>query len=279
MAEAIEPARLRARIEGIDRLPTVPTVVKKLLELASDPRVSIAEMSRFVSSDPALATRVLRMVNSPLHGFPERVSSVNQAVILLGVDVVKGLLLGLTVFELMQQTMIGLWEHSCATAVVARIIAQKRGVRDPEEVAVGGLLHDLGKVLLILQLPEQYEAAMTRAGEEEKNMVTVEDEAFSVTHPMAATWLMQKWSFPKPLTEMIGFHHKPHLAKIATLQTMIIHLADAVVKARGFGFSGDPFVPEVHPVLWEKLKLSDGDLSEILDEMEVSLDAMEKIAS
>ena len=103
---------IREKIENINALPTIPKVLKKILGVIENPRISLNEISSFVAGDPALTTKVLKMVNSPIYGFPGRISSVNQAVILLGLTVVKGLLLGVSVFELMQKTMIGLWEHS-----------------------------------------------------------------------------------------------------------------------------------------------------------------------
>jgi HD-like signal output (HDOD) protein len=145
---------LRDKVERINTLPTIPSVLKKLLGVIENPKISLSEISSFISNDPALATKVLRMVNSPVYGFPGRISSVNQAVILLGLNVVKGLLLGVSVFDLMQKSMIGLWEHSIGCAIVARIIAKKKQFKEPEEVSAGGLLHDIGKVILILQFPK-----------------------------------------------------------------------------------------------------------------------------
>ena len=112
------------------------------------------EISRFISQDPVLTSRVLKMVNSPIYGFPGRISSVNQAVLLLGLNVVRGLLFGVTVFDLMQQTMIGLWEHSMGCAILSRLMAVKKGLKDPEEASIHGLLHDIGKVVLVLKFPD-----------------------------------------------------------------------------------------------------------------------------
>ncbi len=99
--------KVREKIENVTALPTIPKVLNKLLAVIENPRVSLNEISNFISGDPALTIKVLRMVNSPVYGFPGRISSVNQAVILLGLTVVKGLLLGVSVFDLMQKTMIG----------------------------------------------------------------------------------------------------------------------------------------------------------------------------
>src|SRR5512133_1184649 len=137
---SMDVRRVREKIESVMALPTIPKVLNKLLGVIENPRVSLNEISNFIAGDPALTTKVLRMVNSPVYGFPGRISSVNQAVILLGLTVVKGLLLGVSVFDLMQKTMIGLWEHSIGTAIFARIIAVRKGHKEPDELSVDGLL-------------------------------------------------------------------------------------------------------------------------------------------
>ncbi len=121
---------LRSQIERIDTLPTIPGVLRKLLVVIENPRISLNDVGSFISNDPVLTSRVLKVVNSPIYGFPGRISSVSQALILLGLNVVKGMLLGVSVFEAMQKTMVGLWEHSLGCAVTARIIAKKKAAME-----------------------------------------------------------------------------------------------------------------------------------------------------
>ncbi|OPY74226.1 MAG: phosphodiesterase [Syntrophorhabdus sp. PtaU1.Bin050] len=263
---------LRDSVERIYTLPALPGILKRLLGLVENPRVSLNEISDFVSSDPALASKVLKMVNSPVYGFPGRISSVNQGVLLLGLNVVKGLLLGVSVFDLMQKSMIGLWEHSVGCAVVARIIAKRMGLREPDEVSVGGLLHDLGKVILILQFPKEYGKAMDLAEVDGRTIVETEKEYFPANHASAGAWVAQKWSFPKNLTNMIEYHHKPHLAKVASYQTAVVHLSDVLIRGRGYGFAGDGSVPPVNPATWERFQLTKNDVKKILAEAEDAID-------
>ena len=263
---------LRDRVERINTLPTIPSVLKKLLGVIENPRISLSEISNFISNDPALATKVLKMVNSPVYGFPGRISSVSQAVILLGLNVVKGLLLGVSVFDLMQKSMIGLWEHSIGCAVMARIIAKKKQFKEPEEVSVGGLLHDIGKVILILQFPDDYQKAMSEAEKTNITIAEAERNFFAANHASAGAWVARKWSFPRNLTDMIECHHRPHLAKNASFQTAVVHLSDVLLRGRGFGFAGDNKVPAVNPATWEKLQLSKEDILDVLSESEDALE-------
>jgi len=273
----IDKETLRERIERIDTLPTIPNILKRLLKMLENQKVSLSEISSFISQDPVITTKVLKMVNSPVYGFPGRISSVNQAVILLGLNVVKGLLLGVSVFELMRKAMIGLWEHSLACAITARLMAKKKGLKEPDELSVAGLLHDIGKVILALQFSEQYEKIIHEA--EERGIVIMELEkiSFDLTHATVAEWMTKKWSFPRNLIEIIGYHHKPHLSKNFLVETSIVHLADILVRGRGFGFAGDRSVPAVHPNAWTKLSFKNEEIKDILNEVEDSMDEAEEL--
>lgn len=267
----MDPKLLRSQIERIDTLPTIPSVLRKLLAVIENPKISLTEIGNFISNDPVLTSRVLKMVNSPIYGFPGRISSVQQALILLGLNVVRGLLLGVSVFEVMQKSMVGLWEHSLGCAVAARIIAKKKNIPEPEEVSVSALLHDIGKVVMILRFKDEYDIVTREA--EGGNMLIIEAErqVFGITHADSGAWIAKKWNFPLSLVEVIEYHHKPGLTKILPVNSAIVHMADILVRAVGFGFAGDNHVPPVNQDAWQLLGLSDADLREILDEMDRTL--------
>lgn len=266
---------LRSQIERIDTLPTIPGVLRKLLVVIENPRISLNDVGSFISNDPVLTSRVLKVVNSPIYGFPGRISSVSQALILLGLNVVKGMLLGVSVFEAMQKTMVGLWEHSLGCAVTARIIAKKKELKEPEEVSVAALLHDIGKVVLGLKFPDEYKRIMSEAETKDIFIFDAEKNYFGINHANAGAWIAQKWNFPRSLVEVIEYHHKPNLSKNVTMQTAIVHLSDILIRAKGFGFAGDNSVPAINNAAWQMLNLSEADVKDILDEMEDSLSQAE----
>lgn len=268
----MDPKALRMRVENISTIPTIPSVLKQLSTIIENPKVSLNEISHFVSQDPALTTKILQMVNSALYGFPGRISSVNHAVMLLGLNVVKGLLLSVSVFEIMHKAMIGLREHSIGVAIVSREIARKKGLKEPEEVFVAGLLHDVGKVILTLAWPEEYDRTVREAESAGIAIFDAERNQFSETHAAVAGWLSEKWHFPKKLCECIANHHRPQTSALAPLETAMVHTADVIVKARGIGYSGDRLVPDVSARAWETLALSEADLREILKELEDSVE-------
>ena len=109
--EEAQPVHLKVLARKIQSLPTLPRVVEKLMTMVESPDVSPKDVGKLISSDQVLGARVLRLVNSPFYGFPGRISSISHAIILLGFNVIKGVVLSASVFDLMERTMVGLWEH------------------------------------------------------------------------------------------------------------------------------------------------------------------------
>lgn len=259
---------LRNSVESISTLPTVPDTLRRISRVLEKPRVGLDELGKLISNDPALTTKILKMVNSASYGFPGRISSVSHATMLLGLNVIKGLLLGVSVFELMEKTMMGLWEHSLACAMAARIIAQKKGLKEPEEVSICALLHDIGKSILMLQYAAIFQKAMSDAGKEGIGIYETELRYFTASHADVGQWLLRKWNFPRMLVDTIHHHHYPSLSQDAPMETAIVHVSDVVVRAKGLGYAGDSIVPAVNSTAWKKIDLSDDDLREILDALE-----------
>jgi len=268
MPEKIDLQTLRSNVESINALPTVPATLRRISAMLEKPRIGLDELGRLISNDPALTTKILKMVNSAAYGFPGRISSVSHATMLLGLNVIKGLLLGVSVFELMEKTMIGLWEHSLGCNMAARLIAQKKGLKEPEEVSVCGLLHDIGKAVLILQYPAAFEQAMQEAGNEGVTIHETETRYFMATHAEIGQWLIQKWHFPANLVDAIRYHHQPNLSRQSPLETAIVHVADILVRAKGIGYAGDLVVPVVNPAAWKLVNLSENDILDILSSLE-----------
>ncbi len=268
---------LRRKVENIDSLPTIPSTLKQISKIIGDPSISLKKIGEFISNDPALTTKVLKMVNSAFYGFPGRISSVSHATVLLGSNVIRGLIVGVSVFEVMQKAMLGLWQHSLGCAVTSRIMAKRKGLKNYDDVYVAGLLHDIGKVILILEFSKEYKKAMNEAEIKDITIFEAERDHFVTNHAYIGSWLAEKWLFPRNLIEVIKYHHNPRLSKNAPIETAIVHLADILIRAMGVGFAGDSFVPAVDPIAFEALNLSKMDLKEILKEMEDSLELTEEV--
>jgi HD-like signal output (HDOD) protein len=144
----------KGRILQVAGLPALPTTLHEINRIMDSPDATTEKIAKVIGYDQTLAAKVLRMVNSPIYGFPGRISSLQHALTLLGFNVIRGLIIFTTVFDAMNSGMAGLWYHSLGTSLACAEIARVTGRKNPEEYAVAGLLHDLGKAVFSLQIPE-----------------------------------------------------------------------------------------------------------------------------
>ncbi|MGL4207932.1 MAG: HDOD domain-containing protein, partial [Candidatus Adiutrix sp.] len=147
-------ADAKQKVRRIKNLPTIPGVVAKISRMVENPETSAAEVGKLIAQDQVLSAKVLKMANSAFFGMSRKISSIAQALMILGFDVVKGLVLTSSVFDMIQKSMGGLWEHSIGCAAASGTVANVLGRDDAEEILVAGLLHDLGKVVLALDMPD-----------------------------------------------------------------------------------------------------------------------------
>ena len=257
-------------IKDTKSLPTLPGIITKLNSLSANSRSTIQEMAHLVSSDPVLSARILRLVNSPSYGF-YRVSTISNAMILLGVDVVTSLCLSSSIFEIMETNVLGLWEHSLGAGVASNIIARKLGLPECEEIATAALLHDIGKVIIKLKFKDDHEQLLSIIKKKEVSIREAERELLDTDHAEVGGWLAKSWFLPEKLIEPIVCHHEVHKSTTHQTKTAVVHLADVLIKASGFGFSGDDFVPRIQPAAWKKLEMTEGLLEEIVHELEDKL--------
>lgn len=261
---------IRNFILDIRTLPTLPGIVSKLNSLAENDKSSIQEMARLVSSDQVLSARILRLANSPSYGF-YRVATISNAMILLGVDVVKSLVLSSSIFEIMEKSAVGLWEHSLGAGVAANIIAKRLHLPECEEISTAALLHDIGKVIIHLKLEDSYADILKMTTEKEIPMHEAERELTGTDHAEVGGWLAKNWFLPEKLAVPIACHHDVESTVAHQAKTAVVHLADILVKAGGFGFSGDECVPLIQPTAWKRLGMTEALLAEIVDELEEKL--------
>jgi putative nucleotidyltransferase with HDIG domain len=261
---------IRGIIMNTKSLPTLPGIISRLNALAGNDRTSIPEMARLVSSDQVLSARILKLANSPSYGF-YRVSSISNAMILLGVNVVKSLAISSSIFEIMEKNSVGLWEHSLGAGLAANIIARRLGLQNCEEISTAALLHDIGKVIIRINFGDDYRKLLALIEEKDVSMLEAERDLLGTDHAQVGAWLAKNWFLPDRLVEPIACHHDVNASLEFPQKTSVVHFADVLVKASGFGFSGDELVPLIQPAAWDKLGMSVGLLEEIVEEFEGKL--------
>ena len=261
------PTDLRNRVEQLGDLPTLPHVVQRLATMISRPTVSAEEIGTIIEKDQVLAAKVLRLANSPFYGFPSRIGSVSHAVIVLGFNVVKGLTLCASALTIMKDAgMDQLWRHSLGVAITANLLATKLEIKNPEELFVSGLLHDIGKVVLYVKWPDvgnSIKDALKTCSD--RSLFDVEQELTGLSHAEIGGYLAGAWHLPITLREPILYHHNPIQAKDATLQTAIVHVADILVKGLACGNPGDDLIPPLSRPAWDQVGLDKQSLAECID--------------
>lgn len=261
---AMSAELLKRKVEDLSSLPTLPAFITVIGNMVEDDKTSAQEIGEIIQRDQVLSAKILKLVNSPVYGFPRRISSVTHALVLLGFNVVKGLVLSTAVFDDLSKDASGLWEHSLGTAILARRLGSELGVQDPEECMVAGLLHDLGKVILSHLALEDYVQAMETAHERGCHITEVEREVFGVDHTRIALWLALRWHLPERLSDALTYHHNPSRAKCSVQMATIVHLADILARAQEYGEAGDGTLPALDRDAFEALELDDGQLERVM---------------
>ena len=264
-------AEFKKVLREIKNLPTLPGIVAKLGKMAENPDTTTEQMGRVISKDHILASKLLKLVNSAFYGFPQRISSLNSAIILLGFNVIKSLINSASIFEVMEPQDVELWEHSLGCAVVCNVLARHLGVKDPEEISTAGLIHDIGKVAIKMELPREYEMITALSLEKKISRLEAEREILGLDHAEVGSWLAKSWNLPNKLIEPIACHHVPQLAKEEQQASAIVHFANILIRGLGYGHAGDIWVPPLNNKAWKLLALAPADIDPLLQEIEEKL--------
>lgn len=263
-------SELKKIIMDTKTLPTLPGVINKLNTLSDNDKASVQEMAKIVSSDQVLSARILRLANSPSYGF-YRVSTISNAMILLGVNVVKSLALSSSIFAIMEKNSVGLWEHSLGVGVAANLLARKLGLPECEEISTAALLHDIGKVIISLKCNEADVSIRALISSKKIYSRDAERETIDTDHAEIGGWLAKSWFLPDKLSEPIACHHNVLQSENHRIKTSVVHIADVLIKASNFGNSGDCFVPVIQKAAWDILNLNEQILAELVEEVEDKL--------
>ncbi|HEY3380236.1 MAG TPA: HDOD domain-containing protein [Vicinamibacterales bacterium] len=273
----LDKSHVREKVEGMSNMSTIPDIVTKLRRMMASPTVSAAMVGDEISKDQVLAAKVLRLVNSGFYGFRTPITTITQAMVLLGFDVVKTLVLSasvLDILELMNRYLSGLWEHSLATARVANALAERLCIPNPEEIAVSGLLHDLGKVVIAQRFPAEHQEIRVLVRARGCLQIEAEREVLGSTHPEIGMWLLKKWGLPAKLFYPIAYHTRFHRTRDFADRTAIIHLADVMCRARGYGSPGDNRVPAINRDAWALVRITMTDVEDVFIQLDSELSDM-----
>lgn len=251
-------------LREIKNLPTLPGVATTVIELSNDPEVSPRTLADTVECDPAIATRLLKLVNSPYFGIRGTVVSIHQALVFLGVSNLRNLVLSTCVMDLFSKdgevgsfSRSDLWLHSIATAITSRELAKQTRTGDPEVAFTAGLIHDVGKVVLDRYFHEEFRRIVELMDTHHTAMVDAEIAVIGMDHAEVGFFLTQHWSLPLVLQEAVGYHHSPRRASQHQKLAALIGYADHVVRQLNQGNGGGQ-APALDEEFSSALPLPDG---------------------
>ncbi|MDR3011808.1 MAG: HDOD domain-containing protein [Chitinispirillales bacterium] len=259
MNSRINPDTIRQKVQRVLNLPTLPTVVSKMLHMVDSQRSSAQTLARLISTDQALTAKLLKLANSAYYGYAREISTVNMAVVVLGFNTVKELVLGLTVFDVFKGSShdpagfdaVKFWEHSAACGVAARMLSKNNASRYTGEAFVAGLLHDMGKMILNQYFEADLHETIKLARSGERSLESIELEILGVTHGQIGAWLAEKWNLPSIISDAIKHHHDPWNSKANPSFVALVTVADMLCHQTRIGSSGRAACPQYDERLWD----------------------------
>jgi len=235
---------VRDAVSRISRLPTLPTVLGQIMEAIADPDASALDLGKHIAADQSLSATLLRQVNSAFYGFYRKITTVKDAIVILGFREVQNLVLAASAFRSFAKSTSPydrnqLWRHSLATAMAAERIAKRLSLEADGSHFSAGLLHDIGKVALDSVYPDNFQEAVKRAVESQRPLYEVEPEIFGMDHAEVGGVLGEHWNLPPLLTEALRRHHTPDQAMLSPQLAHVTALANYLAYVAGYGESSN----------------------------------------
>lgn len=272
---------IREKIESIGQLPTFPETASEVVKLVNNSSVSMRQISNVIGQDPSLAAKVLKFVNSAFYGLHQSVSSLQLALVMLGIREIRNIVIGLSVFKTFDKAnhsklfdKVRFWQHSVSTGQIARSISTKLSIQMEGEEFTAGLLHDMGRIVFDQFFPEEFGRAWKSSISDSIPLHEAEKNELGVDHAEIGAWMASKWNLPLNLVDAIRCHHEPSKAEHGKILVAVVSLANMLCKIEGVkfgGFMSETTLENSEPwkiLLKERPQLEDIDLERFTFELE-----------
>lgn len=268
---------LRERVAELTKVSTIPCVLKKIIEVIDDKGSTVHDLEKVIERDQAIASRLVAASNTAFYGFPRKICSISQAVLVLGFEMVKGLAISTAVFNGLSKQgfpwLKEMWCHSFETAIASSMLAGHTGAVSKETAFMAGLLHDIGRPILYQIYGSRYAEISSMSN---IDLVENEEAAFGATHADVGRWFADRCMFPVETVDAISFHHSPEIHKApvgGTSDTLVpvVYLANIISTERD-----GVFLSPTHARLMKRLNLAPSAICEVDDYLSGSKDEMRK---
>ncbi len=273
---------LISTIKKTDNIPTLPKIISKITNLMEDDTFPVKYIGELMTKDLSLSARILKIVNSPFYGFSQRIYSLNHAIVLLGANVLKSVVISTSIFTAMKESMEGLWEHSLFCAFTAKHIARvlnkdknrlllnsnnKKYVIDEDLIFSAALLHDIGKIIIATTFKDDFRNIIKTAKYDNIPLIDIEYKILNTSHDYLGYALVKEWHLPSSIYLPIKYHYNLILAGDFKIETAIINLADFLTKSLGIGFSGSPYIEKLNGEVIKILGIDIDFIKNIIEEI------------
>jgi putative nucleotidyltransferase with HDIG domain len=265
-----------SKLERILDLPTLPLIVDKVREQIRNPNADAQQIAKTIEDDPAMMAKILKVVNSPLYGARSAITSLQLAVARMGLNSVGNLALSTSVFSTFGENdrffnREEFWRHCICTGIGQNILYDRcreslKRRYTPDVLHLSGLLHDIGKLVLLRYFHDDFIKAVRAADDDAEPLTVMEKKFVGMDHAEIGAWLAKKWKLPEQLVEVVAYHHKPgSLSSENKELAMLCHCSNYICNLESLGNSGDVGAPSFDETVWEELGLNLGDIASIVD--------------
>ena len=276
---------IRSKVKNIDGLPQFPATHAEIMKLSKSDESSSEDLAEKIQLDPGFLATVLKLANSSYYGFSKKTDSLQLAVTRLGMEEIGNLVMAAQVFEKLGGNdegsaldMAGLWKHSVGTAFIARAVSKKLQT-EVDASFLGGMLHDLGKIVLDRFFADYYGAVVDTVKSESMSLYQAEMEILGVSHAEVGGLLAESWAFSKNFQNCMTHHHLPRGTRRHQRLVCVIHLADVLCHQLEFGSGGDEQVPDVDESALDRFSIGDRGLTTLKEVAEADLEDAESFLS
>ncbi len=281
-APSPQPGDAKPDLENIiqkdENLATLPDIFNRLMAAVNDPKCTSHHLAEILGNDPALCAKLLKLVNSPVYGLMRKIESMERAVTLVGINEISKIALSISVISMFRDIpeeimdMRKFWSHCIGCGLVAEIISEEMHISS-ERLLVAGMLHDIGRLIMLKNHPRTTLYAMHKARSKRLPLHAVEKDIWGFDHCEVGQRILELWSLPDFLVQTARYHHGYEKSDYKQ-EIGIIQLADCLVQAMFMGYSGNSFIPGVPACLWDEPGISPRSIAGIFTQAQYRAEEM-----
>ncbi len=277
---------IKNTLAKIADIATLPEVTTKIISAVDDPKSTARDLHNIIKNDPALATKILKVVNSAFYGLPGQVSEIDRAIVLLGLSAVKNIAISASISRLFTAEKISdkfsardIWRHSVGVAVATRQFCSLIGRKSfAEEAFLAGLIHDLGLLIERQAYPDQLTDVIREASKGDRPFCDIENEMVGADHQVLGSALAVKWKFPRGLQIVLGYHHRiDNLSQENRWLPVVVYISDVLCCHDRVGFYLTAENQPVDDLLLESVGLTESDFAAVREQLPEQMEAAEAI--